>query len=206
MSLNIDNEITGTTLDIIEGLNKIEYGEHIVLIYPNLYALREIYSHYCNIALKNDELVLILTYYETAGRIRQTLKELNIDVEKYEKENDLLIIEDSIETHSGYKKDFVSLKILDKRQEKRHKNDISVIADMGVFFHSQNNKDALIDFESSLPSKFDMNVKRICNYHSGDFDRLEKYEKDSLIEPHHLRIKVLPKIVREDNSTTSTLS
>ena len=51
-----------------------------------------------------------------------------------------------------------------------------------------------------------MNVKRICNYHSGDFDRLEKYEKDSLIEPHHLRIKVLPKIVREDNSTTSTLS
>ena len=207
MSWNIDNEITGTTLDIIEGLNKIEYGEHIVLIYPNLYALREIYSHYCNIALKNDELVLILTYYETAGRIRQTLKELNIDVEKYEKENDLLIIEDSIETHSGYKKDFVSLlKILDKRQEKRHKNGISVIADMGVFFHFQNNKDALIDFESSLPSKFDMNVKRICNYHSGDFDRLEKYEKDGLIEPHHLRIKILPKIASEDKSAASILS
>ena len=118
--LNTDNEITGTTLDIIEGLDKIEHGEHIVLIYPNLYALREIYSHYCNIALKNDELVLILTYYETAGRIRQTLKELNIDVEKYEKENDLVIIEDSIETHSGYKEDFMSLlKILDKQQEKR---------------------------------------------------------------------------------------
>ena len=66
---------------------------------------------------------------------------------------------------------------------------------MGVFFHSQNNKDALIDFESSLPSKFDMNVKRICNYHSGDFDRLEKYEKDNLIEPHHLRIKVLPELL-----------
>lgn len=90
MSSNIDNEITGTTLDIIEGLNKIEYGEHIVLINPNLYALREIYSHYCNIALKNDELLLILTYYETAGRIRQILKELDIDVEKYEKENDLV--------------------------------------------------------------------------------------------------------------------
>lgn len=199
MSINTDNEMTGTSLDIMEGLDKIGHGEHIILIYPNLYALREIYSHYCNIALKNDELVLILTYYETAGRIRQTLKELNIDVEKYEKDNDLVIIEDSIEIHSGYKEDFMSLlKILDKQQEKRGKNGISVIADMGEFFHFQNNKDALIDFESSLPSKFDTNVKRICNYHSGDFDRLEKYEKDNLVEHHHLRIKVLPELASED--------
>jgi hypothetical protein len=107
--MNKNNEITGTTLDIIEGLDKIKHGEHIILIYPNFYALREIYSHYCNIALKNDELLLILTCYETAGRIRQILKELDIDVEKYEKENDLVIIEDSIETHSGYKEDFLSL-------------------------------------------------------------------------------------------------
>ena len=74
MSINTDNEMTGTSLDIMEGLDKIGHGEHIILIYPNLYALEEIYSHYCNIALKNDELVFILTYYETAGRIRQTLK------------------------------------------------------------------------------------------------------------------------------------
>ena len=38
-----------------------------------------------------------------------------------------------------------------------------MIADMGVFFHFQNNKDVLIDFESSLPLKFDMNVKRIVS-------------------------------------------
>ena len=43
-----------------------------------------------------------------------------------------------------------------------------------------------------------MNVKRICNYHSGDFDRLEKYEKDNLVEHHHLRIKVLPELASED--------
>jgi hypothetical protein len=88
------------------------------LIYPDLYALEEIYSHYCNIALKNNELVLILTYYQTVGRIRQTLKELDIDVEKYEKENDLIIIQDSVETHAGYTKDFLSLlKTLNKLQE-----------------------------------------------------------------------------------------
>ena len=32
-----------------------------------------------------------------------------MDVEKYEKENDLIILEDSIEKHSGYTKDFLSL-------------------------------------------------------------------------------------------------
>jgi hypothetical protein len=178
MSINLENEMTGTTSGIIKGFDKIGHGEHVVLIYPNLYALREIYSHYCNIALKNNELVLILTYYQTAERIRLTLKELDIDVEEYEKENDLIIIEDSIEIHSGYTEDFLSLlKTLDKQQEKRGKNGLSVIADMGVFFHFQNNKDVLIDFESSLPLKFDMNVKRICTYHMGDFERFEQYEK-----------------------------
>lgn len=134
------------------------------------------------------------------------MRELDIDVEKYEKENDLIIIEDSIETHSGYKEDFLSLlKTLDKQQQKRDKNGLSVIADMGVFFHFQNNKDFLIDFESSLPLKFDANVKRICTYHAGDFERLEQYEKDNLIKSHHQRINVLPKIVGEDQPATSVL-
>ena len=204
MLMDKDNEITGTTLDIVEALNKIGRGEHIILIYPNLNTLREIYSNYCNTALKNDELVLIITYYETAEHIRQTLKRLGIDVEKYERENDLIIIQDSIETHSSYTEDFLSLlKTLDKQQEKRGKNGLSVIADMGVFFHFQNNKDVLIDFESSLPSKFGMNVKRICTYHTGDFDRFEEYEKENLIKSHHLRLKVLPKIIGEDKFTTS---
>ena len=98
MSINLENEMTCTTSGIIKGFDKIGHGEHIILIYHNLYALREIYSHYCNMALKNNELVLILTYYQTAECIRQTLKELDIDVEEYEKENDLIIIEDSIDT------------------------------------------------------------------------------------------------------------
>jgi hypothetical protein len=39
--MNKDNEMTGTTSDIIKGIDKIEHGEHVVLIYPNLYTLRE---------------------------------------------------------------------------------------------------------------------------------------------------------------------
>jgi MEDS: MEthanogen/methylotroph, DcmR Sensory domain len=191
--------ITGTTLEIIERLNKIEYGEHAILIYPNQYSFREIYSHYCNIALKNNEIVLILTYYETADCVRQTLKEIDIDVEKYEKEKVLMIKEDNTKTYFDSANDFLSfIKVLDKQNEMMNKNGISVIADMGTF-HFQNNKDAVMTFESSLPSKFGIKMKRICNYHDGDLGRFEDDEMDSLIEPHHLQIKVLPIIGTEIN-------
>jgi hypothetical protein len=150
---------------------------------------------------------LILAYYQTAESIRLTLKELDIDVEKYEKENDLIIIQDSIETHSGYTEDFLSLlKTLDKQQEKRGKKGVICDCRYGVFSFIFNIiKMFLIDFESSLP-KFDMNVKRICIYHAGDFERFEQYEKDNLIKSHHRRIKMLPKVVGKDKPTTSILS
>lgn len=153
-------EITGTTIEIVKRLNKMEHEEHIILIYPNRYSFREIYSHYCKTAFENNEIVLILTYYETADCVRQTLKELDIDVEKYEYENELITIQDSLETYASYTEAFLSLlNILNKQQEKRDKNGISVIADMSVFFHFQD-KEALINFESSLPSKFDFKMKK----------------------------------------------
>lgn len=107
--MNKDKVLTGTSLEIIQGFDKIGNGEHIIFIYPDLYASRVIYSHYCNIALKNNELILILIYYQTAECIRRTLKELGINTEKYEKENDLIIIQDTGETHAGYTMDFLSL-------------------------------------------------------------------------------------------------
>lgn len=187
------SEITGTTLEIIERLNKIEYGEHAILIYPNQYSFREIYSHYCNIALKNNEIVLILTYYETADCVRQTLNEIDVNVEKYEKEKVLMIMEDITKTYFDSAKDFLLfMEVLDKQKDKMGKNGISVIADMGTFFHFQNNKGAVMTFESSLPSKFGIKMKRICNYHDGDLGRFEDDEMDSLIELHHLQVKVLP--------------
>jgi hypothetical protein len=82
----MDTEVTGTASEIVEKLATIRYGDHIVLIYPNLYSFRDIYSRYCKTALENNELVMLLTYYETIECVRQILKEFGIDTEKYEKE------------------------------------------------------------------------------------------------------------------------
>lgn len=188
-----NKKIRGNVFEISQQLDGIDYGEHVILIYPNLDSLREIYSQYCRNALENNELVLLLTYYETADRVRKTLKEIGIEVDRHEKEKNLMIIEDITKIYFGSGHDFLFfLDILNKQKEKWGKNGISVIADMGIFFHFQNDtsKDALIKFESSLPVNFDSNLKRFCNYHRRDFDRLEEQEKQDLLEHHYREVKV----------------
>src|SRR5689334_3849543 len=116
----MDIEVTGTSSEIVEQLTTITYGDHIVLIYPNLCSFREFYSRYCKTALENNEIVLLLTYYETIDGVRQNLKEIDIDTEKYEKERALMIIQDITRTYFGSADDFLFfIKILDKHQERR---------------------------------------------------------------------------------------
>jgi hypothetical protein len=190
----MDIELTGTSSEIAEQLPTITYGDHIVMVYPDLYSFREIYSRYCKTALENNEIVLLFTYYETIDCVRQTLKEFDIDTEKYEKERSLMIVQDITRTYFGSANDFLFfIKIFDKRQEKRGRNGISVFADMGVFFHHPQNdkKDLVLEFERSLGSKFDTKLKRFCNYHKKDFDRFEEHEKDNLLKSHHIKINML---------------
>ena len=136
--------------------------------------------------------------------MRKTLKEIGIEVDRHEKEKNLMIIEDITKIYFGSGHDFLFfLDILNKQKEKWGKNGISVIADMEIFFHFQidASKDALIKFESSLPVNFDSNLKRFCNYHKRDFDRLEEQEKQDLLEHHHYReVKVLHPMIDEKKS------
>ena len=88
-------------------------------------------------------------YYETADRVRKTLKEIGIEVDRHEKKKNLMIIEDITKIYFGSGHDFLFfLDILNKQKEKWGKNGISVIADMGIFYHFNDNyKDALVEFE-----------------------------------------------------------
>jgi hypothetical protein len=71
-----------------------EYGVHCLVVYPDMNTLRRIYSYYTKKQLEdNNEIVLIVPYYETTEMVRSVLsgeKENNqgsiIDVRKYEKE------------------------------------------------------------------------------------------------------------------------
>jgi len=51
-----------------------EYGVHYLVVYPDMNTLRRIYSYYTKMQLEdNNEIVLILPYYETAEMVRSVL-------------------------------------------------------------------------------------------------------------------------------------
>src|SRR5919201_7088145 len=106
--------------DIVEQLHQSEFSAHHILIYSDIETLRKVYSSYTKRRLKdNNEIVVILPYYETTGKVREILSdgftniakgdgkgknnnnnnnERNIDISEYEKEGSL-IIKDSLEVY-----------------------------------------------------------------------------------------------------------
>ena len=195
-----------------------EYGSHSILVYPDIETLRETYSRYAKSQLEdNNEIVLILPYYETADKVRKTLSEgvvnniadddddttaaINdtktnsiIDVRKYEKEGSLMIV-DSVKGYFGSDSNYEGedrlmsfFKQLVKKAESLGKNGVSVIADLGSFYHYQSNNatEKLFEHELSLPSKYEgMKFKGFCAYHKADFERRFTEEQKQKLLDHH---------------------
>jgi hypothetical protein len=208
---------TGSHNEILEHLTNAEYGTHSILVYPNIETLREAYSRYAKKQLEdNNEIVLILPYYETANKVRKTLsggfvsllEEGNgkdadandtnnsnsiIDVGKHEKEGSLIIM-DSLKGYFGSDNNYNNtdltefVKQLVKKAESLGKKGVSVIADLGSFYHYHHSKtaDKLVEYELSLPSKFDgMKLKAFCIYHKDDLDkRFTEEQKEKLLDHH----------------------
>jgi hypothetical protein len=204
---------TGSNNEILEHLHQAEYGTHSILVYPNVETLRETYSRYVKSQLEdNNEIVLILPYYETANKVRKTLSEgfVNniadgndandtignsvIDVGKYEKEGSLIIM-DSVKGYFGSDNNNYNntdltefVKQLVKKAESTGKNGVSVFADLGSFYHYHHSKtaDKLVEYELSLPSNFDgMKLKAFCIYHKEDIDKRFTEEQRQKLWDHH---------------------
>ena len=199
-------------------------GTHCLMVYPDLMTLRGMYSHYAKTLLEDyNEIVLILPYYETTDMVRLTLSGSNvysgnrdhpfgysgINVNKYEKEGALIIMDslrgyfpsgnqsgffDNYDKHRG-DLDFMSyLKILLKQAERQKKNGVTVLSDMGSFYH-HNNRDGnlkLVEYECSLPEKFNARkLKGFCLYHQKDFEkRFSQKQQAELLDCHSRNIIV----------------
>jgi hypothetical protein len=175
-------------------MTQAEYGAHHIIIYPDLDILRKLYSNYVHTQTeKNNEIVLINPFYETTDSVRKVLSEKYNhgmgDISKYEKEESLMIA-DSIEEYLG-DQPLVYVKKGLANYAKMGKNGLSVLADLGSYFHKSKYKD-LVDYELSLPTKFDVPMKGICLYHHKDFDdKLSDEQKQKLIEHHGEALKII---------------
>ena len=161
---------------------------------------RWVYPIYIRYLLENNEIVLILTHYDSPSMMRQMLlngdyKQDNaLDLEGYIHDGSLVIL-DSLMSYSnsshkdGADKDnklnFLSLiRILLNHGIKNNKNDITIFSDMGSFFHfysvpyKDNNNDfsdgvvkRILEYRRSIPSSYkDLELKLFCLYHQKDYE------------------------------------
>jgi hypothetical protein len=103
--------------ETLDALKQSQTGTHCIFVYPDLKTLRQILLHYTKVQLEGEnQIVLILPYYESTDMIRQILsaeeegkhnnnnnknKNAGIDVRKYEKEGSLIIM-DSLKGYFYY--------------------------------------------------------------------------------------------------------
>ena len=53
-------------------INQAEYGAHYIIIYPDLFTLRELYSNYIKKQIEeNNEMILINPFYETPDSVNK---------------------------------------------------------------------------------------------------------------------------------------
>jgi MEDS: MEthanogen/methylotroph, DcmR Sensory domain len=177
----------------LDQINQAEYGAHYMIIYPNLDTLRELYSNYVHKQIKdNNEIILVNPFYETTDSVRQVLSEQYDhgmdDISKFEKEESLLIA-DALEEYLG-DEPLIYVKKSLANYAKVGKNGVSVLADLGAYPHKSmyNN---LVDYELSLPTKYDVQMKGFCLYHQKDFDKFSEEQKQKLIEHHDKALEII---------------
>jgi KaiC/GvpD/RAD55 family RecA-like ATPase len=115
-----------------------------MIIYEDLYTLREIYARFSKKALEqNSEIMLIVTAYETPDTVRNMLSEYEINVQKYESNGSLVTI-DSVKGYqrTNFYGELRLIQLLTIRAQKDSKSGIFSITDMGSFY--------LVEKKSSL--------------------------------------------------------
>ncbi len=176
-------------------LSESDYGIHALVVYDDLVILREFYSQYVKKGIEErNEVIQLAPFYETEDSVRKTLSEghIAIDIEKWEKAEKSLIIVDSLKKYIGNvspDSDYNYNKNLVEYAKSKGKSGVSIIADKGTF-PFKHRIDDLVNFELSLPSKYDIDLKRICVYHKKDLNRLSEEQKQKLLNHHMIAIKI----------------
>jgi hypothetical protein len=140
----------------------------------------ELFTKYVKTQLEDEnKTVLILPHYETTDSLRNLLLEDSLPADMVKKYNDSLIVMDSINGHFGADDHMAFGNNLVNRAQ----NGVLVIADAGSFFHL-NKKEKLVEHELSMPSRFDVNLKRFCVFHKQDFNTLAEEQRQKLVDHH----------------------
>jgi hypothetical protein len=145
--------------------------ERYVVVYRDYNSFRKIYSQHAKKRIENNEVVILLPYYETTDRARAALTRAGVNVKALEGSG-FLVIMDSYAAFLGFQQDnelffsrLVSHAVVSR------KSGICIIADMGAFF--------LIDRVAALASGR-MKVRGFCTYHQKDFEKMPEGQRKAI--------------------------
>ena len=184
------------TANAVNTISDLDYGIHALVVYEDLAVLREFYSQYIKKGIEErNEVIQVAPFYETEDSVRKVLSEgsISLNLEKWERAEKSLIIVDSLKKYIGNNvspaSDYDYIKNLVEYAKKRGKSGVSIIADKGTF-PFKHRLDDLVNFELSIPSKYEFDLKRICVYHQNDFNKVSEDQKEKLLNHHMIAVKI----------------
>lgn len=174
--------------DLVAEILKANSGEHAILVYPHHESFREIYPQLAKKILKDNGIVVLLTYYEPISRVFQNLSDEGIDVDE-ERKRGTLIVGDAVDEFFTRGKDFLSFLLnVERRLKQMGKSHVSVIVSMSAFFLYEKEEDEMVEYEGLLDLSEVRNWKVLCCYHKDDFDRLSEQTKQVRTSCHSRRL------------------
>lgn len=184
------------TANAVDTISESDYGIHTLVVYEDLAVLREFYSQYIKKGIEErNEVIQVAPFYETEDSVRKVLSEgqVSLDIEKWERAEKSLIIIDSLKKYMGNDitpdSDYDYNKNLVEYAKTKGKSGVSIIADKGTFPFKHRIED-LVNFEISLPTKYDIDLKRICVYHQNDFNKVPEDQKEKLLAHHVIAVRI----------------
>ena len=154
----------------LEGLlADFQFGEHNALLYSSITALHQLLIEYCRFSLKSsNEILLILTSYDSIENLLKALRVIDSNLDSRQI-NGSLVIRDSAKVYFNLADELVDIMIMIRmllqRKRKLGKDGLTVMCDMGIFFHKKRIVD-LVSCETrlSLGSSDFKEVRMICCY------------------------------------------
>jgi hypothetical protein len=181
---------TGVIASTLDTLCHTDYGEHCVVVYPDIECFREVYSEYTRIRIEEeDEIVMLFPFYETTDSMRKVLRRKGIDTSRCEQQG-LIYIMDSFKAFVGFQDELDSfLKKAVTHALLAGRKGVSVIADRGSTY-LVDRVGQITAYSKPIPSTPEMKVKGFCSYHQADYERLTDKQKEALFTKKYTPILI----------------
>lgn len=163
---------------IIEYVKTVKLKEHGVLLYTDVKDKEEVLFTYLEAGLAKDEAAVYVACQESPDQIRRDMERFGIDVEKYEKEGALKVVDYRdwyiIDGRFDISRTLDLWRTIAQESKSKGFKGLRVTGETAFFFEN-NLVDELLDYEHALHRTLDIPMTAICAYDSKTLTAKEEW-------------------------------